>query len=76
MTLLTVGQSNYALIVGWRLKNWVFFIKIIVTFCDGISLPLKLFNSGKLFLVVTVFLFHKQKGFSKGFLSDIRVSNF
>ena len=56
-------------------EGFVFFIKIIVTFCTGISLPLKLFNSGKLFEVVTVFLFHKKR-FSKGFLSDISVSNF
>ena len=26
LTLLTVWQSNYALIVGWRLKNWAFFL--------------------------------------------------
>ena len=66
MPLLTVWQLNYMLIVGWRLKNW-FFIKIIVTFCTGISLPLKLFNSGKLFEVVTVFLFHKKRVFQKAF---------
>jgi len=54
------------LIVGWRLKDW-FFIKIIVTFCTGISLPLKLFNSGKLFEVLMVFLSHKQRVFQKAF---------
>ena len=46
------------------IQGLVFFIKIIFTFCTGISLPLKLFNSGKLFEVGTVFLFHK-KGFFK-----------
>ena len=44
-----------------------FFIKIIVTFCISISLPLKLFNSGKLFEVVTVFLFHEKRVFQKAF---------
>ena len=66
MLLLTVWQLNYMLIVGWRLKDW-FFIKIIVTFCNGISLPLKLFNSGKLFEVLMVFLSHKQRVFQKAF---------
>ena len=66
MPLLTVWQLNYMLIVGWRLKDW-FFIKIIVTFCTGISLPLKLFNSGKLFEVLMVFLSHKQRVFQKAF---------
>ena len=69
MPLLTVWQLNYMVIVGWRLKNW-FFIKIIVTFCTGISLPLKLFNSGKLFEVVTFFLSHTKRVFEKA-LSQI-----
>ena len=67
MLLPTVWQLNYMLIVGWRFKDWFFFIKIIVTFCISISLPLKLFNSGKLFEVVTVFLFHKKRVFQKAF---------
>ena len=46
-------------------EGLVFFIKVIVTFGTGISLPLKLFNSGKLFEVVTVFLFHKIKVFKR-----------
>ena len=63
MPLLTVAIESHA--YRWlAVEGLVFFIKIIVTFCTGIGLPLKLFNSGKLFEVVTVFLFHKN-GFFK-----------
>ena len=63
MPLLTVAIESHA--YRWlEVEGFVFLIKIIVTFCTGIGLPLKLFNSGKLFEVVTVFLFHK-KGFFK-----------
>ena len=48
-------------------EGLVIFIKIIVTFCTGISLPLKFFNSGKLFEVLIVFLSHKQRVFQKAF---------
>ena len=51
----------------WLAVEGFFFIKIIVTFCTGRGLPLKLFNSGKLFEVVTVFLFHKKRVFQKAF---------
>ena len=67
MPLLTVAIESHA--YRWlEVEGWVFFfIKIIVTFCTGIGLPLKLFNSGKLFEVVTVFLFHKKRVFQKAF---------
>ena len=66
MPLLTVAIESHA--YRWlAVEGLVFFIKIIVTFCTGISLPLKLFNSGKLFEVVTVFLFHKKRVFQKAF---------
>ena len=66
MPLLTVAIESHA--YRWlEVEGLVFFIKIIVTFCTGIGLPLKLFNSGKLFEVVTVFLSHKKRVFQKAF---------
>ena len=66
MPLLTLAIESHA--YHWLAVEGLFFlIKIIVTFCTGISLPLKLFNSGKLFEVVTVFLFHKKRVFQKAF---------
>ena len=40
---LTVWQLNYMLIVGWQLKDWFFLGKIIVTFCIGTKVCLRLY---------------------------------
>ena len=40
---LTVWQLSYMLIVGWQLKDWFFGGKIIVTFCIGTKVCLRLY---------------------------------